>query len=597
MVKDFFKSIRIKILTVTMSFTLITTVSVSIISFYIYGIFLQNSLIQSAEFNLQLVSGSLTQNLNNINTLVNWCCSDDDMVSYLSNRNSSPSDAIAEYKSLLAEYQNNRTGDYIERLIITDVDFSKLLQVGKAAGDYCPVTIYNVGNLFSKNGDTIHAWQDIEQDSFRTQNSTDSSIISISRPIYYSSKNEIIGYLYLSVSTAMITDRLKDYSLDAGSNLYLTLGSNHYRIKNASFIKDSFHDIHSISSNSQKMLSSNIKLYSFKDADGMAKKLVQSKIGSTGMILSNSIPNRYLDQQREFFSGIVILICLCIIVLGALITVFLNRTITVPVSIIQKRLNVIAKGDFSQDTDIEWNNELGDIGRGINYLSKNVISLMDKRIADEKNKQDLEYQLLQSQISPHFLYNTLNSIKWMATIQNATGIAEMTTALSRLLKSIAKGTKKIIPLRSEIELMDNYFLIQKYRFGGSITLVKEIAADVMDNAILKFTLQPLVENAIIHGIVPNGGIGTIQIKACHTENQNVKISVIDNGVGMKQDDIDQTFQEKENSQSDFFKNVGLTNINKRIQYEFGKNYGLSITSELGVYTEITILLPDQQCEI
>ena len=98
---------------------------------------------------------------------------------------------------------------------------------------------------------------------------------------------------------------------------------------------------------------------------------------------------------------------------------------------------------------MEWDHELGDIGRGINDLSENVSELMEKRLEDEKQKQDLEYKMLQSQINPHFLYNTLNSIKWMATIQGATGISEMTTSLSRLLKSISKGTSLLIDIREE----------------------------------------------------------------------------------------------------------------------------------------------------
>ena len=100
----------------------------------------------------------------------------------------------------------------------------------------------------------------------------------------------------------------------------------------------------------------------------------------------------------------------------------------------------IEAGDFSRDSSTEWEHELGDIGKTINDLSENVLSLMNQRIDDERQKKDYEYRMLQSQINPHFLYNTLNSIKWMATVQNAPGIAEMTTSLSRLLKDISKGT-------------------------------------------------------------------------------------------------------------------------------------------------------------
>ena len=122
--------------------------------------------------------------------------------------------------------------------------------------------------------------------------------------------------------------------------------------------------------------------------------------------------------------GILACILIGILSIGVVLMLLMNRMITVPVSRLQTRMVRIAGGDFSRDPSVEWEHELGDIGRGINDLSENVSELMEKRLEDEKQKQDLEYKMLQSQINPHFLYNTLNSIKWMATIQGATGISE-----------------------------------------------------------------------------------------------------------------------------------------------------------------------------
>lgn len=127
-----------------------------------------------------------------------------------------------------------------------------------------------------------------------------------------------------------------------------------------------------------------------------------------------------------------------------------------PVQELQVRMKHISEGNFERDSSIEWQHELGDIGRSINDLAEDVKTLMDQRIRDENEKREYEYKMLQSQINPHFLYNTLNSIKWMATIQNAPGIAEMTTALSRLLKNIAKGTEKAVLLSAELSLLDDY---------------------------------------------------------------------------------------------------------------------------------------------
>ena len=159
-----------------------------------------------------------------------------------------------------------------------------------------------------------------------------------------------------------------------------------------------------------------------------------------------------------------------ILLLGCSLAFLLHRMIAHPISALQSRIEKISGGDFSADPDIEWDNELGDIGRGINSMSAGVTALMEHRLEDEKQKQDLEYRMLQNQINPHFIYNTLNSIKWMATIQHAPGIAEMVMALSRLLKSISKSNERLVPLYEEFALLNDYFTIQQYRYGGTITL-------------------------------------------------------------------------------------------------------------------------------
>lgn len=218
---------------------------------------------------------------------------------------------------------------------------------------------------------------------------------------------------------------------------------------------------------------------------------------------------------------------------------------------------------------------------------------MNQRIEDERQKKDYEYRMLQSQINPHFLYNTLNSIKWMATIQNASGIAEMTTSLSRLLKDISKGTTSLIPISHEISLIRDYFTIQQYRYGGTITLNVDIEDPrLTESRILKFTLQPIVENAIFHGIEPKGTAGTISIHIYQDNASNVCIDITDDGIGMDEETIAHLFDDNDSSaDSSFFREIGINNVHKRLQYEFGNAYGLRATSKPGEFTTISILLP------
>ncbi len=316
----------------------------------------------------------------------------------------------------------------------------------------------------------------------------------------------------------------------------------------------------------------------------------------SGVILSQTLSNDLFAPKTNIWILVMLGVCLLVIVLSAIITLYLTRTISLPVEKLKKRIDKIAQGNFLLDRNIEWNSELGDVGRGINRLSQDIVALMDSRLADEKQKQELEYRMLQSQINPHFLYNTLNSIKWMATIQNATGIAEMTTSLSRLLRSIAKDNRRLMPLKDELSLLDDYFLIQKYRYGSTVSMVKEIDnEELLTGLIPRFTLQPLVENAIFHGIEPKGR-GEILIKVAKSGFADILVTIEDNGIGMKEEEISTILSNPGNGSKEMPENIGLRSVNERLRLAFGDNYGLSIESESGQYTRMKILLPFLQKE-
>ena len=208
--------------------------------------------------------------------------------------------------------------------------------------------------------------------------------------------------------------------------------------------------------------------------------------------------------------------------------------------------------------------------------------------------------MLQNEVNPHFIYNTLNSIRWMATIQNAPGIAEMVTAFARLTKSISKGTQKLVPLQEELALLNDYFTIQQYRYGGDLEIeVSRIESETLccDCLIPRFTLQPLVENAIFHGLEPKGGHGSVLLDiSTDLENGDVLLRITDDGVGMPPELVAHLLDEptEEAEKTEKFRHVGLWNVNRRIRYSFGESYGLTIESEEDVGTEVTIRLPYQK---
>ena len=308
---------------------------------------------------------------------------------------------------------------------------------------------------------------------------------------------------------------------------------------------------------------------------------------------------------------IVVVVSGIILVTGMMeLAALMNQTIISPVVALVKAAQRIAANDFfSEDVQVQNEDELGELVHAFNKMKyatgEYIMALEEKRktldllheeelekLETEKRLEMIKLELLKSQINPHFLYNTLNSIKWMATIQNAPGIAEMTTALSRLLKNIAKGTEKSVPLSAELSLLDDYFTIQKYRYGGTISLEYRIDDEAALSCLIpRFTLQPVVENSIFHGIEPKGTPGTITIHIFRKNDAILQIDITDDGVGMTEEQARQLLSENKNEKTEFFREIGISNVHKRLQYEFGEDYGLRVESRLSEFTTVSVLLP------
>ncbi|MDO4293718.1 MAG: sensor histidine kinase [Eubacteriales bacterium] len=413
-------------------------------------------------------------------------------------------------------------------------------------------------------------------------------------PIYHPYRQEVIGYIFTEISPLAVTVPMGRYSSENDSGLFLQIGDRLYRYEEdgntLSLTQDAFRMRRDLS---REALGTDTSVQRVL-FDGKDYILISRPTGTQGWRILELLD---ASQLSGSVLSTFLLLTLAVLSVAALIFVllsaFLSRTVNEPVRQLQKRMSRIAAGDFSRDPDTEWDHELGEIGRNINDLSENVLTLMNERLEDERQKRDYEYRMLQSQINPHFLYNTLNSIKWMATIQGAPGIAEMTTALSRLLKDIAKGTTNRIPLEHEVALLKDYFTIQQYRYGGSVLLRWEIDdPSLLTCRILKFTLQPIVENAIFHGIEPKGSAGTITVSIRKTAEGDVSVSVADDGIGMDPATAAALLsREDPTEKSSFFKGIGVSNVHRRLQYEFGPRYGLSVRSAPGSGTVVTVLLP------
>jgi len=549
----------------------------------------RTNLLQSVEFNLHLVAELMQRDIEYLDRLRLSAINNPQTTRFLLDEYEDPRTIRDLHTGLNEDVMQNPVAYrelHFRRLVVADADLSRRVQLVFLT-DRIPLMPITLGLLSDFAEDAQKQWAGIKVDPLAPQ-AAEPVLYRVS-PVLSSEDGAKIGYIYLAISTNVISRPLSGYRFLDEGNLYLQVGEANYQLADGQFVEVEL-NFYDMRPTSDATLNATTDIFSFQGENGGRYLAVSSPLGQTGLVLTQTFPTGLVLQETYFVVRLLLLICLGVFILGVLVALYLSRIINRPVRQIGQQVQAIASGDFVPNPHIEWDNEFGEIGRGINQLARDVDALIQSRVESEKRKRDLEYKMLQSQINPHFLYNSLNSIKWMATIQNATGIAEITVSLSRLLKSIAKIDRAVVPLSQELALLEDYFVISRYRYGGSITSQVDVPDELLDCDIPIFTLQPIVENAIFHGIEANGGIGTVSVSAC-LSGDVLEVTVEDDGIGMDDDTIQSVLKAEGTDNQGLFQKVGIYNVHTRIQYEFGTEYGLRIESQPGEFTRVIVRIP------
>lgn len=274
-----------------------------------------------------------------------------------------------------------------------------------------------------------------------------------------------------------------------------------------------------------------------------------------------------------------------------------SRQLTKPITRMIGQMKKVEDGNLDVQVDTNINNELGHLGESFNHMLKRVHVLMDEVVTAERHKNEMELEVLHAQINPHFLYNTLNTIRWMAKIKGEESISNALVALVKLLRvSISLG-KNMIPLKEEIDYIENYLLIQRLRFNQRFEMQYDILDAHKEIQIPKLILQPIVENSLIYGIdeAEEDLWDTQKILHIHlyTEDyeKGIRIIVEDNGPGIAPEILENILKQEKSINK--FSTVGLNNVNQRIKMYFKDDFGLTIHSNINEGTTIIIEVPTE----
>ncbi len=323
---------------------------------------------------------------------------------------------------------------------------------------------------------------------------------------------------------------------------------------------------------------------------GEKRDLAVKSVGYTGWKIIGVMPERGFSLNRIKTKLFVVFVAAFFVFLLAMINAYISSRITAPIQELEKSVNALEAGELDTEVYTGGSYEIQHLGRSIGDMAKRIQELMQDIVAEHESKRKSEFDTLQSQINPHFLYNTLDIIVWMIENEQKNEAVRVVTALARFFRiSLSKG-KSIIPVRDELEHVRNYLMIQQMRFKNKFTYRIEEEPEILGLASLKLMLQPLVENAIYHGMEFMDGDGEILVKAGLKEGK-LCFLVADNGLGMTGEQVEQILSGKPHASSRRGSGIGVKNVNERIRLYFGEEYGLSIDSEPDEGTRIRICLP------
>ena len=569
-------SIKTRLVIALLMISIIPLVGISGYSFHIFSAALQEKLSASISQTLSMINLNMVSEIEKYQYLCGSICISEEIKKGL-------------LKKDMTDMEKNQAILEIQSMIR-----NKIIYPAQAKN----ITVYDTdGNIFydlgydgfyQKDVDRILSQlEEQDQDVWAYAHTyRDRNIVVLGRRIYeHYSKSRVIGYTLISIEEKIFSKTvLEPVGLSDSSNImYMNLDGTVLSSWNRSIALGEKTDDELLKKIQERLPK---KTDSFSIHENGEEQLVTYIFNKNlNQLFVYTMPYHYINSEvyamlKHILVVVVFLVLLCI---GIVAMVY--QGIMSPIKRMLEFCREVSEGKLSVRIQDKHKDELSRLSGSMDHMADTIEHLMDQQKTQEKKKRELELQMLQYQLNPHFLFNTLNSLRFVAAMHKDQIVSDGIQALSSLLQNTLTNKNEYITIQEELENLENYFSILRIRYAGSFEYSFHVEEDELLSCLVpKLILQPLAENSVMHGSSDNGTVMEIQI-TCWRENKDVMIELSDDGKGFEvTDDALAPHPER--------KRIGVANVNDRIQLNFGREYGLKINSQPGKGTTCTLTLPE-----
>ena len=569
-------SIKTRLVIALLMISIIPLVGISGYSFHIFSAALQEKLFASISQTLSMINLNMVSEIEKYQYLCGSICISEEIKKGL-------------LKKDMTDMEKNQAILEIQSMIR-----NKIIYPAQAKN----ITVYDTdGNIFydlgydgfyQKDVDRILSQlEEQDQDVWAYAHTyRDRNILVLGRRIYeHYSKSRVIGYTLISIEEKIFSKTvLEPVGLSDSSNImYMNLDGTVLSSWNRSIALGEKTDEELLKKIQERLPK---KTDSFSIHENGEEQLVTYIFNKNlNQLFVYTMPYHYINSEVYAMLKQILVVVMFLVLLCIGIVAMVYQGIMSPIKRMLEFCREVSEGKLSVRIQDKHKDELSRLSGSMDHMADTIEHLMDQQKTQEKKKRELELQMLQYQLNPHFLFNTLNSLRFVAAMHKDQIVSDGIQALSSLLQNTLTNKNEYITIQEELENLENYFSILRIRYAGSFEYSFHVEEDELLSCLVpKLILQPLAENSVMHGSSDNGTVMEIQI-TCWRENKDVMIELSDDGKGFEvTDDALAPHPER--------KRIGVANVNDRIQLNFGRKYGLKINSQPGKGTTCTLTLPE-----